>query len=51
MSTNGRRRVVMARTQLPAATTGRAIAIASNTLFWMPRASRRGATTAAACCR
>ena len=33
------------------ATTGRPIAIASSTLFWMPRASRSGATTTAACCR
>ena len=37
--------------QLEAATTGRAMAIASSTLFWMPRASRSGATTKAACCR
>ena len=31
-------------------TTGRAIAMASRTLFWIPRATRSGATTAAACC-
>ena len=32
-------------------TTGRAIAIASSTLFWMPRATRSGATTTRACWR
>ena len=32
-------------------TTGRAIAIASSTLFWMPRAIRKGATAHAACAR
>ena len=41
----------MGSAQLALATTGLAMAMASSTLFWMPRASRSGATTTAACWR
>jgi hypothetical protein len=40
-----------AAAQAGVVTTALPMAIASSTLFWMPRATRSGATTAAACRR
>ena len=45
-STPGRAEIAVAAEDVTMA--GRAIAIASSTLFWMPRAMRSGATTARA---